>query len=78
MSWYVNRGTLYLTGRDKNGHSIVRTWPTTGSPSLDRVSIRGNLVPNAPDIAVSPDGRWLLFAEQDLAESDLKFRKRQQ
>jgi len=37
--------------------------------------VRGLLVPNAPDISVSPDSKWLLFAEQDTAESDLKLRR---
>jgi Tol biopolymer transport system component len=76
MSWFANRGTLYLTARDGSGHPTVRTWPAS-KQSFNRDAIHGNLVPNAPDIAVSPDGRWLLFAKQDLAESDLKARMRE-
>ncbi|AFL87473.1 periplasmic component of the Tol biopolymer transport system [Terriglobus roseus DSM 18391] len=76
MSWFADRGTLYLTNKDKTGRPILRTW-SASQGSIDRGALEGHLVPNAPDIAVSPDGRWLLFAERDLAESDLKLRKLQ-
>lgn len=73
MSWFPNRGSLYLT-RDTQGagKEILVVSPNGQRRSLGTIS--GSLVPNAPDIAVSPDDRFLLIAKEDVAESDLKLR----
>ena len=76
MSWFSLGRSLYLSRFNEHTHSYSffryrdgRTTSVGGS--------NGMLVPNAPDIAVSPDERWLLYAAQDSSQSDLKIRKTQ-
>ena len=76
MSWFLQNQSLYLTRPDERSHDYVFLRYRDG-----RTATLGNskdvLVPNAPDVAVSSDERWLLFARQDSSRSDLKIRREQ-
>ncbi len=76
MSWFSDGQALFLSHLDERTHdfSILRYRDRRMSPVAYS---HGKLVPNAPDIAVSPDGRWLLYARQDTSQSDLRFRRSQ-
>lgn len=75
MSWWLRGSDLYFTQRDgsnPDGYQFLRE-------SGGRIVVLGRstqrLVANAPDITVAPDGKWLLFAQEDVSNSDLKIRK---
>jgi Tol biopolymer transport system component len=74
MSWYLTGSDLYLTEAVDDGHDYRFLQYRSGRVSSLGTS-HGALVPNAPDIAVSPDGRWLVYAKQDSSGSDLKIRR---
>jgi dipeptidyl aminopeptidase/acylaminoacyl peptidase len=74
MSWFSVGRSLYLSRFDERTHSYSFLRYRDGRTVSVGVS-GGMLVPNAPDIAVSPDERWLLYAAQDSSQSDLKIRK---
>ncbi len=73
MSWFVQGRSLYLSQSNPNsrGFSILRY--ANGRVATIKTD-SGALVSNAPDLAVSPDGKWLLYAQEDNSQSDLKIR----
>jgi hypothetical protein len=73
MSWFVLNRIIYTTRFDSQTHHYS-LWQYDGKRSKLLANNLGPLVQNAPDIAVSPDSRWLLYARQDSAQSDLKIR----
>jgi Tol biopolymer transport system component len=74
MSWYMQGNDIFLTQAIDNGHDYRLLEYRSGRVSSLGTS-NGALVPNAPDIAVSPDERWLVYAKQDSSGSDLRIRK---
>lgn len=76
MSWFLQNQSLYLTQFDERTRDYTFLRYRNGRTTLLGAS-NGMLVPNAPDIAVSPDEKWLLYAQQDSSGSDLKIRRRQ-
>jgi Tol biopolymer transport system component len=74
MSWYLQGQSIYLSQIDENGHDYRLLRYRSGRLTLLGTS-HGMLVPNAPDIAVSPDEHWLVYARQDSSGSILKIRK---
>jgi len=76
MSWFPAGRSLYLSRFDEHTHSYSFLRYRDGRMTVIGES-GGILVPNAPDIGVSPDERWLLYARQDSSQSDLKIRKMQ-
>jgi Tol biopolymer transport system component len=74
MSWLPVGRSLYLSRFDARTHVYSFLRYRDGQTVSVGVS-EGPLVPNAPDIAVSPDERWLLYAGEDSSQSDLKIRK---
>lgn len=76
MSWFPAGQSLYLSHFEEQTHSYSFLRYRNGRTTTIGES-GGALVPNAPDIAVSPDERWLVYARQDSSQSDLKMRKTQ-
>jgi Tol biopolymer transport system component len=74
MSWYLQGNDIYLTQALDNGHDYRLLQYGSGRVTSLGTS-NGTLVPNAPDIALSPDGRWLVYAKQDSSGSDLRIRR---
>lgn len=72
MSWSVLDGSVYYTRNTQEGPKEIIQLSTSGEKRIGHV--QGSLIPNAPDIAISPDAKFMLFAKQDMAESDLKLR----
>lgn len=76
MSWFQAGQSLYLSRFEERTHSYSFLRYRNGRTTTIGES-SGILVPNAPDIGVSPDERWLLYARQDSSQSDLKIRRTQ-
>ncbi len=76
MSWFPARQSLYLSHFNEHTHSYSFLRYRDGRTATVGES-GGVLVPNAPDIGVSPDERWLVYARQDSSQSDLKIRRQQ-
>lgn len=76
MSWFPAGQSLYLSHFEEHTHSYSFLRYRNGRTTTisERVGV---LVPNAPDIGLSPDERWLLYARQDSSQSDLKIRRTQ-
>jgi Tol biopolymer transport system component len=76
MSWFPAGQSLYLSHFEEQTHSYSFLRYRDGRMTAIGES-GGMLVPNAPDIGVSHDERWLLYARQDSSQSDLKIRRPQ-
>ena len=76
MSWFATGQSLYLSHFENQTHSYSFLRYRNGQTTTISQS-GGILVPNAPDVAVSPDERWLAYARQDSSQSDLKIRRTQ-
>jgi Tol biopolymer transport system component len=76
MSWFLVGRNLYLSHFEERTHSYSFLRYRDGRTTSIGES-GGFLVPNAPDIGVSPDERWLVYARQDSSQSDLKIRRTQ-
>jgi hypothetical protein len=76
MSWFPAGQSLYLSHFEKQTHSYSFLRYRNGRTTTISKS-GGVLVPNAPDIGISPDERWLVYARQDSSQSDLKIRRTQ-
>jgi Tol biopolymer transport system component len=74
MSWFSDGQTLFLSRFDERARDFSFLRYKAGRMEVLGLS-KGMLVPNAPDIAVSPDGHWLLYAKQDSSQSDLRIRR---
>lgn len=73
MSWFIQGQSLYLSQPNLHSHGFSILRYTDGRVATIKTD-SGALVPNAPDLAVSPDGKWLLYAQEDNSQSDLKIR----
>ena len=76
MSWFPVGQSLYLSHFEEQTHSYSFLRYRNGRATTISES-SGVLVPNAPDIGISPDERWLIYARQDSSQSDLKIRRAQ-
>lgn len=76
MSWFPAGQSLYLSHFEEQTHSYsFLRYRNDRTTTIGESG--GVLVPNAPDIGVSPDERWLVYARQDSSQSDLKIRRTQ-
>jgi Tol biopolymer transport system component len=72
INWTLHGEEVFYTRETE--HSGAEFWRVSHGLSKLMGAAAGQLVPATPSLAVSPDGRWLLFAEQDSAASDINLR----
>jgi Tol biopolymer transport system component len=75
MSWYLSGDTIYFSRADPHNSNQYEFLRNSSGKITHLGHSAQRLVPNAPDIAVSPDGNWLLYAQEDISSSDLKLRR---
>lgn len=74
MSWVADDDTVFLTQFDPERKTFNLSSFHEGQ-LIPLGPLDGNLVPNAPDIAISKDRKWLLYSRQETAQSDLMIRR---
>lgn len=67
--WFIHQREALLT--DLPVPSMLRFFSLTERAVTRSINLHGNIPPVAPGLAVSPDGRYLLFNRLDESESDL-------
>jgi Tol biopolymer transport system component len=72
INWTLHGSEVFYTRESEN--SGAEFWRLSHGITQLMGTAAGQVVPATPSIAVSPDGRWLLFAEQDSAASDINLR----
>jgi Tol biopolymer transport system component len=73
INWTLHGKEIFYTREpEKSGAEFWRM--SYGGASRLIGTSAGNVVPATPSLAVSPNGRWILFAEQDSAASDINLR----
>ena len=73
INWAVSGGTVYYTQQESSGQIAFYAFKNGKSNLLTRIP--GQLVRNTSNLAVSPDRKWLLFAQQDHSTSDIMVRR---
>jgi Tol biopolymer transport system component len=72
INWTSQGNDLFYTRETENAG--VEFWRLSHGVRQRIGTAAGRVVPATPSLSVSPDGRWLLFAEQDSAASDINLR----
>jgi len=72
INWTLQGKDIFYTRESES--SGVEFWRMSHGVGQVIGTAAGQVVPATPSLAVSPDGRWLLFAEQDSAASDINLR----
>jgi Tol biopolymer transport system component len=72
INWALHDKEIFYTR--ETGNSGAEFWLLSHGVNKLMGAAAAQLVPATPSLAVSPDGRWLLFAEQDSVASDINLR----
>jgi Tol biopolymer transport system component len=70
LSWFVASSGVYFSRRTANAHFELCRATQSKTECLGQLP--GILLQNGPDIALSPDGQSLLFAQEDSSSGDIK------
>ncbi len=70
LSWFPGTSGLFFTQAEPSGEFELCRATTAATQCLG--SFQGSLALNAPDIALSPDERSILFVKQDSSTGDIK------
>jgi Tol biopolymer transport system component len=73
INWIPGPNSLYFTRQQRTGGSEFCEFIDGRIRVL--LTIPGQLVLNTSNLAVSPDGKWLLYAQQDHFTSDIDLRR---
>ncbi len=69
--WTVGGGGIYFLPQDAAQPRTIRFLPFAGGRAAPVAAIEKALVGGPPAMAVSPDGRWLLYTQVDRRDADL-------
>lgn len=75
MSWSLLGDDIYYSRVGKQDYGPYQFFKTSSGHVIQLGRSMQRLVPNAPDVAVSPDGKLLLYAQEDVSSGDLKIRR---
>lgn len=68
--WVLTRDGIYFLDQQTPPRQI-RFYNFATRASTPVATVPSGIVPGTPSLSVSPDGRWLLFAQEDHVESDI-------
>ncbi len=70
-SWAVVEEGIYFIDRETKPHATIKFFSFASRRVTQITAIEKNPIPRGPRLAVSPDGRWILYTQLDQSGSDI-------